>query len=139
MAVIAASCTASYTSGRAALWGMVMKLIIAFISMIGCTVVANLLLKVGSKGPASQRIILGLFGWQTFVGAIVFGCAMLVYIWILRVLPLNLAQSFAAAQFICVILASAIVLSEHIPPVRWFGIAMIFFGILVVSLTTDQV
>lgn len=121
------------------LMGRVMKLILALITMISCTVVANLLLKVGGTVPAAQRVILGLFGWQTGAGVIVFGCALLLYAWVLRVLPLNVAQCFTAAQFICVILASAIILSEHIPPVRWFGISMIFFGILVVSLTTDQV
>lgn len=116
-----------------------MKLVLALIAMISCTVVANLLLKVGGAVPAAQRVVLGLFGWQTGAGVVAFGCALLLYAWVLRVLPLNIAQCFTAAQFICVILASAVILSEHIPPVRWFGISMIFFGILVVSLTTDQV
>jgi multidrug transporter EmrE-like cation transporter len=116
-----------------------MKVAVALILMIGCTVVANLLLKVGAAVPAAHRVFFGLFAWQTGAGVVVFGGALLFYIWVLRTLPLNIAQSFAAAQFICVILASAVVLSEHIPPVRWFGIALIFLGILVVSLTTDQV
>src|SRR5947207_12917555 len=119
--------------------GRVMKLVLALMARIACTVVANLLLKVGGTVPAAQRVVLGLFGWQTVLGVFVFGCALLLYAWVLRVLPLNIAASFTAAQFICVILASAAVLSEHISPVRWFGIAMIFFGILVVSLTTDQI
>lgn len=40
-----------------------------------------------------------------------------------------------AAQFIAVILASAII--ETIPITRWIGIVLIFVGILVVSLTTE--
>jgi drug/metabolite transporter (DMT)-like permease len=59
----------------------------------------------------------------------------LIYAWILAFLPLNVAQSFTAAQFIAVILASAVFLSEPIPVARWLGIALIFVGILVVSLT----
>jgi len=118
--------------------GRIMKLALALIAMISCTVVANLLLRIGGTVPPGQRIILGLFGWQTALGVLVFGCALLLYAWVLRVMPLNIAASFTAAQFICVILASAVILSEHIPPVRWFGIAMIFLGILVVSLTTNQ-
>ena len=53
-------------------------------------------------------------------------------------LPLNIAQSFAAIQFIAVILASTLVLSEPIAIPRWIGIALIAIGIVIVGLTADR-
>jgi uncharacterized membrane protein len=55
----------------------------------------------------------------------------------LRVPPLNVAQSYAAAQFVAVILASAILLGESIIVMRWLGIILITAGILVVAISRD--
>jgi drug/metabolite transporter (DMT)-like permease len=50
-------------------------------------------------------------------------------------MPLNVAQSFAALQFVAVILASAWFLGEPISGVRWLGIALIIAGILTVGIS----
>jgi undecaprenyl phosphate-alpha-L-ara4N flippase subunit ArnE len=55
------------------------------------------------------------------------------YILVLQWLPLNVAQSFAAAQFIAVILASTWILSEPIGPGQWLGITLIAVGIAIVG------
>ena len=101
-----------------------MKTIIALVAMISCTVAANLLLKAGAMVPTSERIFFELLSWKIIVGIFVFGCAALIYTWLLHWLPLNVVQSFAAAQFVAVILASAVVLSESIPLARWIGILL---------------
>ena len=71
------------------------------------------------------------------IGLCIFAIAALIYAWLLQWVPLNVAQSLAAAQFIAVILASSLVLSEGIPLRRWAGILLIATGILVVGLSTD--
>lgn len=114
-----------------------MKVAFALFLMISCTVGGNLLLKMGAVAPPAQRVVLGLLAWQTCAGIFVFGCSLLSYMWVLRVLPLNVAQSFTALQFVCVTLASSLVLAERIPPARWLGFGMVLLGIVVVSLTTD--
>jgi drug/metabolite transporter (DMT)-like permease len=45
------------------------------------------------------------------------------------------AQSFAAFQFVAVIVASAWFLGEPISGVRWLGIALIVAGILAVGMS----
>jgi drug/metabolite transporter (DMT)-like permease len=110
-----------------------MKVILGFIFMIGCTVAANLLLKLGAIAPHRERI-LSVANWKTIVGFIIFAFAGIIYSWILAYLPLNVAQSYTSAQFIAVILASALLLSEPISAAQWFGIILIFAGILVVSI-----
>ncbi len=105
-----------------------------FLLMISCTVCGNVLMKQGAMVPASQRILLGIMGWRTFFGFGVFLIAGLLYSWLLRWVPLNVAQSFASLQFVAVILASALFLAEPIPPARWIGIAFILVGIVIVGL-----
>ena len=107
-----------------------------FAVMISFTVVANLLLKVGASAQgAADGAWLALFNWKVFLGLVSFGMAALIYVVLLRGLPLNVAQSFTAAQFIAVILASAVILSEPIRLGQWIGIALIALGITVVGWT----
>ena len=61
------------------------------------------------------------------------GCVAVIYINILRWHPLNVAQSFASEQFIAVIFASWIILSEPIGITQWFGIGLIGMGIAIVD------
>ena len=111
-----------------------MKIAVALIAMISCTVAENLMLRIGATA-AGQRFFFGLLAWQSVVGILSFGCSLLIYTWVLRLIPLNLALSFASAQFIGAMLAAAVVLSEPISPLRWKGIATIAFGILLVGLS----
>jgi drug/metabolite transporter (DMT)-like permease len=104
------------------------------VAVVGFTIAANVMLKLGAAAPASDRIVLGMFGWKTIFGLALFGCGGLVYAAVLRWVP-HVAQSFTAAQFIGVIGAASIVLSEPISPIRWVGIGCICLGILLVGLT----
>jgi len=106
--------------------------IAAFAGMILATVLGNILLRVGA-GPEQSRWLLGVFGNTNLIGIASFGITLLIYSWLLRSIPLNVAQSLSAAQFIAVILASAFVLAEPISAARWFGIALIAGGILAVG------
>lgn len=113
-----------------------MKTTLMFIAMITCTVVANLLLKTGATADeVRQTGLAGLMNWRVVLGLVAFGSAALIYLLLLRWIPLNVAQSFMAAQFIAVIVASAVVLSEPIRPGQWVGIALIAIGITVVGWT----
>ena len=113
-----------------------MKTAFLLLCMISFTVIANLFLKVGAvSSEPGQGPIANLLNWKVILGLASFGSAACFYILILRWLPLNVAQSFAAAQFIAVILASAWILSEPIGPGQWFGIAFIALGIAIVGWT----
>lgn len=103
--------------------------------MIGFTIAANLLLKIAA-GRTDLPALFGLVNLYTVIGFGAYGCAGVVYAWLLKSLPLNVAQSFAAAQFIAVIVASALVLAEPIGLLRWVGIGMISAGIFVVAWST---
>jgi drug/metabolite transporter (DMT)-like permease len=111
-----------------------MKIVLTLCGMITFTVIANLLLKTGAvSGEPGQGPLTHLLNWRVLAGLSSFGLAVCFYILILQWLPLNVAQSFAAAQFVAVILASAWVLSEPIGPVQWLGITFIAIGISIVG------
>lgn len=111
-----------------------MKIALAFVAMISFTVLANLLMKTGADGLAGPGSLwVRLLSWKLVAGLAAFGVAALLYILILSWIPLNVAQSFAAAQFIAVILASRAVLGEPIGPAQWVGIVLIAGGIAVVG------
>lgn len=113
-----------------------MKLLAAFVAMIFLTVTANLLLKSGATVPgASSQNLLGLLNWRVIAGLASFALGAVFYVLILTKLPLNVAQSFAALQFVAVVLASWLVLGEPVGGLRWAGIALIGAGILLVGMT----
>jgi drug/metabolite transporter (DMT)-like permease len=114
-----------------------MKTTILVIAMVSFTIAANLLMKLGANAPAERRI-LGLLSGQALSGIAMFGIAMLLYLWILHRLPLNLAQGFAAVQFIGVILGAWLILGESIPPLRWFFLLLLAAGILGAGLTATS-
>ena len=64
--------------------------------------------------------------------------ALVFYSALLRLLPLNVAQSFAALQFVGVIVASRVVLGEDLTWLRFIGIATIVAGILIVGASKTQ-
>jgi drug/metabolite transporter (DMT)-like permease len=112
-----------------------MKIISIFCLMILCTVNANLLMKIGATGmdAGASSFFKRLFSWEILLGLGFFGAGAMLYLIILSRLPLNVAQSFAAAQFISVILASWYILAEPIKMMQWVGIGLIALGIAVVG------
>lgn len=111
-----------------------MNTVLIFIAMISCTVIANLLMKTGASASVEKGSLLDSFlDFRTIAGLASFAAAAILYVMLLRRLPLNVAQSFMSAQFVAVILASALVLGEHIAPVQWIGIGLIAAGIVTVG------
>lgn len=114
-----------------------MRIAVALILMISSTIIANLLLKIGAMAPPGANAVFRNVSWQSLAGIFAFGFSLLIYTWVLRSIPLNVAQAFTAFQFVGVVLASAILLSEAIPPLRWVGLALIAAGILLVAITSN--
>lgn len=110
------------------------KTLIIFTVMTLCTVVGNLLFKLGAVAANSDKFsILQFANWKIFTGLACFGLAAFIYLMLLRTIPLNVAQSFLPIQFISVIIASAIILGEPIGLARWTGIFLIMLGIAIVA------
>jgi drug/metabolite transporter (DMT)-like permease len=112
-----------------------MRIVFGFVVMIGLTAIGNLLMKLGAAIPLGNRPIFGIVAWQTCAGIAIFAVAVLVYAALLQWVPLSVAQSFAALQFVAVIIASALILGEPISLPRWIGIVLITLGVLTVGVS----
>jgi undecaprenyl phosphate-alpha-L-ara4N flippase subunit ArnE len=110
-----------------------MKLVLAYVAMIGCTVIANLLFKTGAMNAAKGAGLLAFLNPYLIGGVATFGVSAAIYIVVLQWLPLNVAQSYLSAQFVAVVLASALFLSEPISTLQWVGIGFITAGIFLVG------
>ena len=105
------------------------------------TAFANVMQKkaIASLGPVQglsvdviRRLALSPYMW---CGMTAYVLALGMYLALLTRVPLNVATSIAALNFIAVLLASRLVLGEPIPPLRYVGFGCILLGIYVVSLT----
>jgi drug/metabolite transporter (DMT)-like permease len=115
-----------------------MYFVVSLALMIGCTVAGNVLLKAGAMVPAVERMFGGVWDWRTLLGFAFFGGSAVVYSGMLQSLPLSVAQSIAASQFVAVIVASAVVLAEPMPLLRLTGIGLITLGIVIVSFSNER-
>lgn len=109
------------------------KPLLSLACMVVLTVTANLMLKLGAVAPPARRIFLGVLSWQSVVGLALFGIGGLIYAFVLRALPLHVAQAFAAFQYVAVVMAASLLLRERIAPISWLGIACIAVGIVLVG------
>ncbi len=108
--------------------------------MVGFTVAANILMKKSAmESGGADSWLAAMVSWKLAAALSCFAAGVLLYAVLLRWLPLSVAQCFAAAQFVGVILASMLILSEPIATGQWIGIALIALGIIVVGLTSPTV
>jgi drug/metabolite transporter (DMT)-like permease len=112
-----------------------MRIALGVVLMVAFTALGNVLMKLGASVPLAERPILGLVAWQTCAGIAIFALAVLVYAVLLQWLPLSVAQSFAAFQFVAVIFAASWFLGEPISFARWIGIVLIALGIVTVGVS----
>lgn len=99
------------------------------------TVAANLLLKLGAAEAGRAGGLGALVNWRIGLGLACFAVAAAFYVLVLRWLPLNVAQSFLAAQFIGVVLGAYFILGEPLTLLRLVGITLIATGIAVVAVS----
>jgi len=113
-----------------------MKLVLAYVAMIGCTVIANLLFKTGAMNAAKSEGLIAFLNPYVIGGVATFAVSAAIYIVVLQWLPLNVAQSYLSLQFVAVVLASALILAEPIATLQWVGIALIAAGVFLVGHAT---
>jgi len=105
------------------------------------TAAANILQKKGMsaigpvRGISGDTILRAAANPYIWGGMLAYALALAAYLILLSRVPLNVATSIAALNFIAVILASRFVLGEPIPALRYLGFALILLGVYVVAQT----
>lgn len=109
--------------------------VLALIAAVVAVVIGNVFLKLGAVRYQQATILDLMLSWRVITGLGLFAVAALLYISTLRLLPLQVAQSFMVMQYAGVILASYAILGEQISAMRWIGILLIGAGVAIVSRT----
>lgn len=101
--------------------------------VIAVNVCANLLLKMGAMDKPAP-LFLNFLSWRSFLGLFCFGIGGLAYAWLLRYVPLGVAQAVLASQYIFTVTGAWLLLHENIDGVQLLGFIFVGLGIaLVVS------
>jgi drug/metabolite transporter (DMT)-like permease len=82
---------------------------------------------------ASLRALLS--SGVVWAGLALFGLSAVVWLFALSRASLSFAYPFAALGYVVIVLFSLLVLHEHVPPLRWAGVALIVTGIVLVAQT----
>lgn len=104
-------------------------------------VIGQTVIKMGVSKPGVSEHVSGVAGLIRMIlrsplvllGLMLYGIGALSWIGALTQLDLSVAYPFLALNFVLVALSSRIFLGEHIPWLRWAGIAVICAGILLVA------
>jgi len=116
-------------------------LILLFIGLaLGAT--GQLLLKKGMLHIGEVNVFTGgLFKnlWKMFmnktvlIGVFFFGCSSLLWLIILSGLELSYVYPLVSVSYVVIALSSKVFFKEEVTRMRWLSIAVIIFGVIIVS------
>ena len=107
------------------------------------TVVAQLLVKYGidslpvpafTGGLVSGFIRIFTSGW-VILGVGLYFISALAWVYVLSRVDLGFAYPFVSLSYVMIILSARLMLGETVPPIRWIGISLICFGVILVAQT----
>lgn len=75
---------------------------------------------------------------RLWIGLIFFGVSALFWLVVLSRVPLSLAYPLVGISYILIVAFARIFLGEHVPPLRWVGVAIVAAGIAIVGSTFDH-
>jgi drug/metabolite transporter (DMT)-like permease len=117
-----------------------MKGILALSGFLAFTLLGNFFFKRGATDLMPVTLSLGtvvaaVHSVAVWLGVIFYGLAAVFWFVSLSLVPLNLAITVSACVYVLVVMMAFLIFGEPIPLVRWAGIGMIFFGLVVVGRT----
>lgn len=108
---------------------------------VSLTVVGQMFIKLGLNSLGNVDFSKGIFSSyitifcspHVLLGAFLYSSATLLWLYALSKVDLSFAYPFLALSYVLVILASCLLLGEHIPLFRWVGAFVICLGVLLVA------
>jgi multidrug transporter EmrE-like cation transporter len=71
--------------------------------------------------------------WMVWLGIGIFGVSAVLWIFALSRASLSFAYPFAALGYVLILVASILLLHEHVPLLGWVGVAFIVVGIFLIA------
>ena len=76
---------------------------------------------------------------KLWIGLFLFGISALFWLVVLSRVKLSLAYPVVGFSYIVVVAAARFVFHEHVPPLRWLGVAVIAVGIALVGISSRTI
>lgn len=118
-------------SGKA----MTLQLVAIVLFMVIAAAGGNLLMKLGADATNDVSMVYRLMDWRILIGLSLFALSAVLYIVLLGALPLNVAQSMMALQYVVVMITSVLLLGEALPLLRLLGAGFVVVGVLLIGLS----
>ena len=101
----------------------------------------QLLFKLAANGPggAAERPFVDkalgiLLNGYFITAAALYLLLSVMWVWILQLAPISRAYPFVAINFALVAIMGVVFFSERLAPLNWAGVALIFLGVVLVTL-----
>lgn len=109
-----------------------------FLATAGQLMLKTGMTRVGYIGSTRLERPLQVIGevartWQVLFGLVLFALSALTWLVVISRVPLSFAYPFAGITYLLLTLFSKFVLKEHVPHLRWLGVALVVAGIIVVG------
>lgn len=88
-----------------------------------------------TEKPFWESVVLIITNPHVIIGAILYVIAAFIWVWVLQQRQLSYIYPFLATTYIFALIGSSLILGEPINWVRWTGVAVIGFGIFLISRT----
>jgi drug/metabolite transporter (DMT)-like permease len=75
---------------------------------------------------------------RLWVGLALFGISAVFWLVVLSRVPLSIAYPFVGLSYLVIVSFARVVLHEHVPLLRWAGVAVVAAGIAIVGLSFRQ-
>ncbi|MFB5191811.1 hypothetical protein [Alicyclobacillus fastidiosus] len=81
-----------------------------------------------------KSVIVAMFSPWIIGGIVLYVVATVIWIFLLNKLSLSLLYPLQSLAYVLAIVVSIVVFHEHIPPLRWVGVAVILAGVSLVAI-----
>jgi drug/metabolite transporter (DMT)-like permease len=72
---------------------------------------------------------------RLWAGLTLFGISAVFWLVVLSKVPLSFAYPFVGLSYLVIVLVARLILHEHVPTLRWIGVAIVATGIAIVGLS----
>ena len=93
----------------------------------------NLLGDINFSGGFVHSYLKIFFAPYVILGVLTYFCSIFFWLYALSKVDLSFAYPFLALSYVFIVLASQYYLGEIVPFIRWIGVLVICFGVLIVS------
>lgn len=112
---------------------MNLKGLLLLLATVSCTVAGQVLMKKGVNALAGAGLKQALGQPAIIAGGICYISGFVIWLNVLKLLPLSIAYPFSSIAYVAVIFASALFLGEAITLYKLIGIACICVGVFFIS------